>query len=82
MRGDGLWYPVNPEAGGESESTWAGIAGRQGPLSDPRDVGRGTMGNIGEILESVGEGHGVQPGYGTGEERMRLSRGGERDSMV
>jgi hypothetical protein len=81
MRGDGLSYPVNPEAGGESERTWAGVAGRQGPLSDPRGLERGTLSTIGEVLESVGEGHGVQPGYGTGEERMRLSRGGG-DSMV
>lgn len=28
MRGDGLSFPVNPEAGGESIDTWAGVVAR------------------------------------------------------
>lgn len=86
MRGDGLSYPVNPEAGGESaESDWAGVAGRQGPLSAPESVERGVLNGFGEMLGSVGGSNGVQAGYGVGEERMRLSRGGgdrDGDSMV
>lgn len=83
MRGDGLSYPVNPEAGGESERTWEGVAGRQGPLSAPQNIDRGAMNSIGEMLGSVGESNGVQAGYGAGEERMRLSRSGnDADSMV
>ena len=28
MRGEGLSFPVNPDAGGESSAEWADIAGR------------------------------------------------------
>lgn len=81
MRGDGLSFPVNPEAGGESgEEAWAGVAGRQGPLSDP-SVERGTLSGIGEILEHAASGSGVQAGFGSGGDRMRLSRV-EVDNMV
>lgn len=38
MLGDGLWFPVNPAAGGESADTWAGVvaqdqAAKQGNAS-------------------------------------------------
>jgi len=29
MVGDGLWFPVNPAAGGESADTWAGVVARE-----------------------------------------------------
>lgn len=82
MRGDGLSFPVNPDAGGESAVyDWAGVAGRHGPLSDPA-VERGAVnGFMGDMTGVAGSSHGVQAGYGTGEERMRLSRGGA-DDMV
>ncbi|ODN83420.1 hypothetical protein L202_01562 [Cryptococcus amylolentus CBS 6039] len=63
MRGDGLSFPVNPEAGGESASDdWAGIVAPNRDLDGPR-VGGGTSSSI-----AGGSGSGSNVGLGTGEE--------------
>lgn len=81
MRSDGLSFPVNPEAGGESAiDEWVGVAGRDGPLSAP-EIERSTVGSLGDALQGIGSSNGVQAVLGTGGDRMRLSRGAE-DSMV
>jgi len=63
MVGDGLSYPVNPDAGGESD--WAGLSARDNPTHG--DGGRGST--------SRGSGSGMEiNGFGEAEDRYRNHR--------
>jgi hypothetical protein len=88
MQGDGLSFPVNPDAGGESAGyDWAGAVAPRGQLSDPLGIasGSGTGAGTGH-----GHGRGVEVGVGTGSQtasygaadRQRVSRGGSAEDMV
>ena len=94
MQVDGLSYPVNPDAGGESAVyDWAGIAGRSSvvhhdfgpdslvpPLSGHREH-RSLMSGVAEDLTHIASGS--MPSRGAGKDRFRLSRGdGQADDMV
>lgn len=66
MRGDGLSYPVNPDAGGESAVyDWAGVAGRESSIaaaaagpSNPYTHGQGRGGSGGALSYEQPYGHG------------------------
>jgi hypothetical protein len=62
MEGDGLGFPVNPDAGGESD--WAGVSGRDTLVTD---------GNAKEESSS-GSGSGLDVGSNSGEDRYRYRR--------
>jgi palmitoyltransferase len=90
MRGDGLSYPVNPDAGGESAVyDWAGVAGRQsgmdhgfGPEESVMRAGHDARGVISGVADDLTQmASGSMPTRGSGKDRFRLSRG-ETDSMV
>ena len=71
MQGDGLSFPVNPDAGGESAAQeWAGIVAPRGPLSEPITYGAAS-----------GSGS-TSSGYAVSEERLRVSRGQSDNDMV
>jgi palmitoyltransferase len=84
MQGDGLSFPVNPDAGGESAGyDWAGAVAPRGQLSDPLGIASGSG-------TGAGSGHGIGIGAGTGSQavsygaadRQRVSRGGSAEDMV
>lgn len=88
MQGDGLSFPVNPDAGGESAGyDWAGAVAPRGQLSDPLGIASGS-GTGAATAQGNGHGHGV--GIGTGSQavsygaadRQRVSRGGSAEDMV
>lgn len=79
MQGDGLSFPVNPSAGGESATVeWAGIVAPREGSSAPGEYGAADQ------CESAGSGSGTngRPGMGHGEERVRHGRARVEHSMV
>lgn len=79
MQGDGLSFPVNSAAGGESATVeWAGIVAPQEGSSAPGEYGAAAQ------CESAGSGSGTngRPTVGRNEERVRNGRARVEHSMV
>nr|XP_019042469.1 palmitoyltransferase PFA4 [Kwoniella bestiolae CBS 10118]OCF21399.1 palmitoyltransferase PFA4 [Kwoniella bestiolae CBS 10118] len=75
MRGDGLSFPVNPDAGGESAGDqWADVVAPRRDLSGPPPVIPTGYGSSDEVVRGNGSSSTGRAGNGNGEERIRLGR--------